>query len=104
MVPSDNPYVGKTIAEARLNEVPGGKLIELMHFDTVISPVSDKEPIMGNDRLIFAGQIDEILDLKASHGFVNANQTVFSMNDVDTIAVSSARPTSRLEAASSAKL
>ena len=83
VVPSDNPYVGKTIAEARLNEVPGGKLIELVHFDTVISPVSDKEPIMGNDRLIFAGQIDEILDLKESHGFVNANHTVFSMDELD---------------------
>jgi len=83
LVPSDNPYIGKTVAEAGLNNVSGGKLIELIHYDTIISPVPDKEPILGSDRLVFAGQIDEILDLKNSHGFVNANHTVFSMSEVD---------------------
>ena len=73
LVPSDNPYIGKTISEAGLTEVRGGRLIELIHFDEIISPIPDKEPIMGGDRLIFAGQIDEILDLKKSHGFVNAD-------------------------------
>ena len=83
LVPSDNPYIGKTISEAGLTEVRGGRLIELIHFDEIISPVPDKEPIMGGDRLIFAGQIDEILDLKKSHGFVNADHHVFKMDEVD---------------------
>jgi di/tricarboxylate transporter len=83
LVPSDNPYVGKTIAEAGITEVRGGRLIEVIHFDEIISPVPDKELIMGGDRLVFAGQIDEILDLKKSHGFVNADHHVFKMNEVD---------------------
>lgn len=81
MVPSDNPYIGKRIAEAGLKDIHGGRLIEIIHFDEVISPVPDDEPIMGGDRLVFAGQIDDILDLRESHGFVTADHTVFKMGD-----------------------
>ncbi len=83
LVPSDNPYIGKTVTQAGLTEVHGGKLIEIIHYDDIISPVPDDEPIMGGDRLVFAGQIDEILDLKKSHGFVNADHHVYTMDNVD---------------------
>ena len=83
LVPADNPHIGETIAEAGLLTVPGGNLIEIIHFDEVASPAAEDEPIMGGDRLIFAGQIDEILALKKSHGFVNADHPVFSMSEVD---------------------
>jgi len=82
LVSADNPHIGETIAEAGLNHVRGGSLIEIAHFDDMISPVVDDEVIMGGDRLIFAGQIDDILDLKESHGFVNADHLVFTMNEV----------------------
>ena len=82
LVPSDNAHIGETIAEAGLSEVRGGSLIEIIHYDEVISPVPDDEPIMGGDRLVFAGQIDEILDLKKSHGLVNADHHVFTMDEV----------------------
>ncbi len=34
---------------------------------------------MGGDRLIYAGQIDEILELKFSHGLAIADHPVFSL-------------------------
>ena len=83
LVPSDNPFVGKTVTEAGLTDIRGGHLIEIIHFDEMITPAMDDEPIMGGDRLIFAGQIDEILDVKKSHGFVNADHHVFTMNEVN---------------------
>ncbi len=83
LVPSDNRFIGQTIAEAGLSEVKGGNLIELIHFDTVISPVPADEPLMGGDRLVYAGQVDEILDLRKSHGLVNADHHVFSMNEIE---------------------
>ena len=83
LVPSKNPYVGKTVAEAGISEFRGGRLIEVIHYDEVYSPVPADEPIMGGDRLVFAGQIDEILDLKSSHGFVNADHHVFTIDEVD---------------------
>ena len=83
-VPSDNPHIAQTIAAAGLNKVRGGTLIEMIHFDEVISPVPDDEPILGGDRLIFAGQIEEILDIKKNYQFVNADHHVFSMSEVST--------------------
>ena len=81
LVPADNPNIGKHIAELGLKELSGGHLIEMTHFDGIISPVPDDEPLMGGDRLIFAGQIDELLDLKGKYGFVTADQPVFAKNE-----------------------
>jgi di/tricarboxylate transporter len=83
LVPSDNTHIGQTISEAGLSDVRGGSLIEIVHYDDIISPVPDDEIIMGGDRLVFAGQVDEILDLRQSHGLVNADHHVFKMSEVD---------------------
>ncbi len=84
LVPSDNPNIGKRIIDAGLKNVEGGKLIEIIHFDAILSPVPDDEPILGGDRLVFAGQIEQILKLRDTHGFVIATEHVFSMSEVDT--------------------
>lgn len=83
LVPSYSPYIGKSVSAAGLRDVNGGRLIEIIHYDEVISPVPDNEIILGADRLIFAGQVDEILDLRQSHGLVNADHVVFAMDELD---------------------
>ena len=83
LVPSDNPYIGQTVAEAGLKDVRGGSLIEIIHFDEMVLPALPEEPILGGDRLIYSGQIDEILDLKETHGLVSADHHVFTMNEID---------------------
>ena len=83
LVPSDNPHIGETVEEAGLMNVRGGHLIEIIHFDEMISPAISQEMVLGGDRLIYSGQIDEILDLKDSHGLVNADHMVFTMSEVD---------------------
>ena len=83
LVPSDNPNIGMTIDEAGLNNVRGGNLIEIVHFDEFNSPADGDEIVMGGDRLIYSGQIDEILDLKNSHGLVNADHYVFTLSEID---------------------
>ena len=86
LVPSDNPHIGMTIGELKLNTVSGGSLVELRHFDgeKVLSPVPDDEPLMGGDRLVYAGQIDELLELEKTFGLVNADHHVFHFNDVNS--------------------
>jgi di/tricarboxylate transporter len=83
LVPSDNPHIGMTIGELGLNSAQGGSLIELRHFDDerILSPVPDDEPLMGGDRLVYAGQIGELLELEMSHGLVNADHPVFHYED-----------------------
>jgi di/tricarboxylate transporter len=84
LVPSDNPNIGMTINEAGLNDVRGGYLIEVVHYDEFVAPADGEELVMGGDRLIYSGQIDEILDLKKSHGLVNADHHVFTLSEIDT--------------------
>ena len=83
LVPSDNKHIGMTIGELGLNTVNGGSLIEIRHFDDekILSPVPDDEPLMGGDRLIYAGQIGDLLELEQSHGLVNADHPVFHYDE-----------------------
>ena len=83
LVPSDNKHIGMTIGELGLNSVQGGSLIEIRRFDDekIVSPVPDDEPLMGGDRLIYAGQITDLLELENSHGLVNADHPVFHYED-----------------------
>ncbi len=83
-VPSDNPYIGQTLAEANLFHVNGGSLIEMYHFDDVPSPVNEDEIVMGGDHLVYAGQIDEILEMAKNHQLVSADHHVFSMSELDS--------------------
>ncbi|MBQ4197229.1 MAG: SLC13 family permease [Bacteroidales bacterium] len=79
LVPSDSKYIGQSISAAGLDSVKGGSLIEIIRFDNVVvSPVLPDEPIMGGDRLVFSGQIDELLDLKKSHNLSSVDNSVFS--------------------------
>jgi di/tricarboxylate transporter len=83
LVPSDNKYIGETLGNAGLYHVRGGSLIEMYHFDNEMRPIGEDEFVMGGDRLVYAGQIDEILELKKTHGLVNADHHIFSMSEVD---------------------
>lgn len=84
LVPTDNEHVGMSLQEAGLTQINGGRLIELIRFDKeVISPVTDDEFIFGGDRLVFTGRIDDLLELKKTHGLVTASNHVFSANELD---------------------
>jgi di/tricarboxylate transporter len=82
-VPADNPHIGETLAEAGLYHINGGSLINMYHFDETPLPITEDEPIMGGDRLIYAGQIDEIANIADSHKLVPADKPIFSMSEVD---------------------
>lgn len=83
MVPTTCPQVGLTVEESGLDDVKGGHLIEIVRFDKeIISPVDKDEFILGGDRLIYSGQIEEILNLRQSHQLVSATQHVFSVNEI----------------------
>ena len=82
-VPSDNPYIGQTLGESGLYHVKGGSLISMYHFDNTPLPITEDEPIMGGDHLVYAGQIDDLIDMAYSHKLVSSDHHVFSMSEVD---------------------
>ena len=83
LVPSDNPYIGKKLGEAGLFHIKGGSLIEMYHFDNMPTPISEDEPIMGGDHLVYAGQIDELIEVVESHQLVAADHHIFKMSEID---------------------
>ena len=83
LVPSDNPNICKTLGEAGLFHVKGGNLIAIRHFDHEPSILSEDEFVMGGDRLVYAGQIDEILELKETHSLVVSDHHIRSMNEIN---------------------
>jgi len=84
LVPTENPAVGMTVNDANLRNVRGGSLIEIVRFDKeIIAPVPKDEFILGGDRLIYSGQINEILELKKTHGLVAADHHVYSISEID---------------------
>lgn len=84
LVPTECELVGKTVHEAQLDEVKGGNLIEIVRFDhEIITPVEKDEFIFGGDRLIYSGQINDILELRNTHKLVNAEHHVFSVDEMD---------------------
>ena len=82
-VPSDNPYIGQTLGEAGLYHVQGGSLIGLYHFDDVPLPLTEDEPLMGGDHLVYAGQIDVLGEMADKYQLVAADHHVFSMDELD---------------------
>ena len=85
LVPTENEAVGLTVDDANLRNVRGGSLIEIVRFDKeIITPVPSDEFILGGDRLIYSGQINELIELKRTHGLVAADHHVYSINEIDS--------------------
>ena len=84
LVPADHKRIGSTMFEAGLMNPEGATLIEVVRFDReVISPVRPDEPLMGGDRLVYAGNIENILALRKRAGLVNADHPVFRVDELD---------------------
>lgn len=84
LVPTECAHVGDTVEEAGLYNVNGGQLIEIVRFDReVISPVPRDEFILGGDHLVYSGQINAILEIRETHGLVNATHHVFNVKEVE---------------------
>ena len=84
VIPADSDLAGKTVEEAGLHHVVGGQMVEIVRFDSmIISPVPADEYLMGNDRLVFTGKVDDLLNLRNSHGLAIADKPVFTLDEMD---------------------
>ncbi len=81
LVPSDNKHIGQTLGEAGLMTVEGGQLLEVIGFDKeVVSPVDKDMLLIGGDRLVYCGRIEELLRLRHSHGLMAADNKIFAFS------------------------
>ncbi|MEM8865133.1 MAG: SLC13 family permease, partial [Planctomycetota bacterium] len=64
--------IGKTVEEAGLRHLPGLFLIEIDRAEQVITPVTPKDVLQADDRLVFTGIVETIADLERIPGLVPA--------------------------------
>lgn len=76
----ESPISGKTIEDAGLRNLPGLFLVEIVRDDTILAAVEPDEILQGNDRLIFTGMVESIVDLQSMQGLVPATDQVFKLD------------------------
>jgi di/tricarboxylate transporter len=80
LVDPASPLVGKTIEEAGLRHLPGSYLAEIDRDGMVLPAVSPEERLRGNDRLVFVGVIESVVDLQRTRGLKPATDQVFKLD------------------------
>ena len=71
---------GQSIEKAGLRNLAGVYLIEIIRGDRVFAAVSPHESLLEGDRLIFAGDVDSVVDLQNIRGLVYAEDQVFKID------------------------
>ncbi len=80
MVEPTSPLAGRTIEEAGLRNLPGVYLIEIDRDGEIRGAVGPTERLHANDRLVFAGVVESVVDLQKIRGLVPATDQVFKLD------------------------
>ncbi len=80
VVPPGSPLSGKSVQDAGLRQLPGLFLVEIYRNEQVIPAVAPDQNLLENDRLIFAGVVDSIVDLQNTQGLIPATNQVFKLD------------------------
>jgi di/tricarboxylate transporter len=80
MVQPGSALEGQSIEEAGLRHLPGLYLVEIERHGEVLPAVGPHERLHGNDRLVFAGIVESVVDLQKLRGLVPATDQVFKLN------------------------
>ncbi len=80
VVESAGPLVGYTIEQAGLRHLPGLFLIEIERRGEVIEAVDSSAKLQADDRLVFAGIVESVVDLRKIRGLIPATDQVFKLD------------------------
>jgi di/tricarboxylate transporter len=81
LVSPGGALVGRSVMEGSLRNLQGVYLIEIRRHDRVIAPVPPDETLEGDDRLVFAGNVERIIDLQSLPGLVMAEEHHFAADN-----------------------
>jgi di/tricarboxylate transporter len=71
---------GKSIEEAGLRQLPGMFLIEIDRQGQIMPAVSSYEVLRDDDRLVFAGVIESVVDLQKTKGLMPASNQIYKLS------------------------
>lgn len=79
LVEPGSQLVGRTIEGAGLRHLQGVYLVEIDRGGHVLPAVSPQERLQANDRLVFVGVVDSVIDLQKIRGLQPATDQVFHL-------------------------
>jgi di/tricarboxylate transporter len=79
-VTADSPLAGRTIEEGGLRHLPGVYLMEIERDGEVLPAVGSSQRLRANDRLVFTGVVESVVDLQKIRGLAPATDQVFKLN------------------------
>ncbi len=80
MIDAASPLVGKTIQRAGLRHLTGMYLAEIERGGQILPAVSPKTLLEANDRLVFVGIVDSVVELQRIRGLKPATDQVFKLD------------------------
>jgi len=78
-VTGDCPLIGRTVEAAGLRHLPGLFLVEIERDGEILPAVGPEERVRASDRLVFAGDVESVVDLQRIRGLVPAEPQVFKL-------------------------
>jgi di/tricarboxylate transporter len=79
IVQSTCPYIGKTVQQAGLRNLPGLFLIEIDRAGRLLTPVKPTAVLEVDDRLVFTGMVRTILDIQRIPGLAPAEEMTYEI-------------------------
>jgi len=80
IVEADGPLVAQTIEQAGLRHLPGLYLAEIDRKGEVLAAVGPERRLDADDRLVFVGIVESVVDLQKIRGLVPATDQVFKLD------------------------
>lgn len=79
IVGEESSLIGQSIEEAGLRQLPGVFVAEIVRDEAILAAVEPDEILLKDDRIIFTGLVDSIVDLQRIKGLVPATTQVFKL-------------------------
>ncbi len=80
LVDAASPLVGQTIETAGLRQLPGMYLMEIDRDGDILAAVGPHERLRANDRLVFVGIVESVVELQKIRGLKPATNQVFKLD------------------------
>ncbi len=80
LVDEGSPLVGQSIEAAGLRQLPGMYLMEIDREGDILAAVGPHERLRANDRLVFVGIVESVVELQKIRGLKPATNQVFKLD------------------------
>ena len=80
LINDSSSLIGKSIEIAGLRHLNGVYLVDIVRNEQILSAVEPREILQANDRLVFVGNVDSVVDLQAISGLQLADDQTFKLD------------------------